>query len=353
LTISHSPRGGKVLVSATAQGMFSAGSMRRREFITLIGAAVAAWSLAACVEPAGAQSVTPKRLGVLSGFGCRSGIISQRLAELGWIDGRTLTIDCVSTVDTDQLTVLANELVARRPDVLAASPTAYVRALKQATATIPIVMISTPSPVEMGLVTNLPRPEANVTGTAQSGADNTSKRLQLLKQILPRLARLAILLRAGGDPLFNELATKDANAAASTLGFDWQAFSPDVPEDYDKIFARLAEEGFDAAYVPPGPLSYANITRIVELERRHRVPTLGDHPIFAKNGFLLTYGDDPNRNLVRSAEYVDKILRGSKPGDLPVEQPTTFELVINLKTAKELGLTVPPALLALATEVIE
>jgi len=150
--------------------------MRRREFITLIGAAVAAWSLAACVEPAGAQStVLPKRLGVLSGFGCGRGIISQRLAELGWIDGRTLTIDCVSTVDTDQLTLLATELVARRPDVLAASPTAYVRALKQATATIPIVMISTPSPVEMGLVTNLPRPEANVTGTAQSGADNTSK----------------------------------------------------------------------------------------------------------------------------------------------------------------------------------
>jgi len=126
-----------------------------------------------------------------------------------------------------------------------------------------------------------------------------------------------------------------------------------VPEDYDRIFARLAAEGFDAAYVPPGPQSYANLTRIAELGRRHRVPTLGDHPIFAKNGFLLTYGDDPNRNSVRSAEYVDKILRGAKPGDLPVEQTTTFELVINLKTANELGLTVPPELLALATEVIE
>jgi len=170
-------------------------------------------------EPADAQStVPPKRLGVLSGFGCGRGSLSQRLAELGWIDGRTLTIDCVSTVDTDQLTLLATELVARRPDVLAASPTAYVRALKQATATIPIVMISTPSPVEMGLVTNLPRPEANITGTAQSGADNTSKRLQLLKQMLPSLARLAIILRAGADTLFAEIVTKDATAAASTLG---------------------------------------------------------------------------------------------------------------------------------------
>jgi putative ABC transport system substrate-binding protein len=162
--------------------------MRRREFITLIGNAVAAWPITARVEPAGAQStIAPKRLGVLSGFGCGGGIIRQRLAELGWIEGRTLVIDCVSTVSPDQLTRLATELVARRPDVLAASPTNYVMALKQATATIPIVMQSTPNPVETGLVTNLPRPEANVTGTAQSGADNISKRLQLLKQMLPRL----------------------------------------------------------------------------------------------------------------------------------------------------------------------
>jgi putative ABC transport system substrate-binding protein len=327
--------------------------MRRREFITLIGAAVAAWLIATCVDPAGAQSTGPKRLSVLSGFGCNPGIIRQRLAELGWIEGRNLAIDCVSTVSPDQLTRLATELVARRPDVLAASPTSYVMALKQATATIPIVMLSTPNPVETGLVTNLPRPEANVTGTAQSGADNTSKRLQLLKQMLPGLARLAIIWWARGDPAFIERATKEATAAASTLGFALQAFSVAVPEDYDSIFARLTAEGFDAAYVPPGPFSYASLTRIAELGRRYRVPTLGDHPIFAKNGFLLTYGDEPNRNLVRSAEYVDKLFRGSKPGDLPVEQTTTFELVINLKTAKELGLIVPPALLALATEVIE
>ena len=139
----------------------------------------------------------------MSGFGCSGGAFTRRLAELGWIEGRTLTRDCVSTVssDPDQLTLLATELVARRPDVLAASPTAYVRALKQATPTIPIVMLSTPSPVETGLVTNLARPEANVTGTAQSGADNTSKRLQMLKQMLPTLARLAVIWRAGSDPL--------------------------------------------------------------------------------------------------------------------------------------------------------
>jgi putative tryptophan/tyrosine transport system substrate-binding protein len=330
--------------------------MRRREFITLIGAAAAAWLIVGSVEPEVAQSsVPPKRLGILSGFGCEAGPFLRRLAQLGWIERRTLTVDCVSTVsaEPDQLTLLATGLVARRPDVLAASPTSYVRALKQATATIPIVMVSTPNPVEAGLVTNLPRPESNVTGTAQSGADNTSKRLQLLKQMLPGLTRLAIIWPTPGDPLFIEIATKDATAAASTLGFTLQAFRVAVSEDYDRVFAQLTAEGFDAAYVPPGPLSYTNQTHIAELGRRHRVATLSDHPIFAKNGFLLTYGEDPARNGVRSAEYVDKILRGSKPGDLPVEQPTTFELVVNLKTAQELGLTVPPTLLALATQVIE
>jgi putative ABC transport system substrate-binding protein len=330
--------------------------MRRREFITLVGAAVAAWFFTACVDPAGAQNtVPPKRLGILSGFGCSNLTLLRRLAELGWIEGRTLTIDCVSTVSPgpDQLTRLATELVARRPDVLAASPSTYVRALKQATATIPIVMLSTPNPVEAGLVTNLARPEANVTGTAQSGSDNISKRMQMLKQMLPGLARLAIIWWADGDPLFIERAEKDATATAGRLGFAWQAFRAAVPEDYDKIFAQLATEEFDAAYVPPGPLSYANLTRIAELGRRHRMATLSDHPIFAKSGFLLTYGDEPTRNLARAAEYVDKLFRGSQPGDLPVEQPTTFELVINLKTAKELGLTVPPTILALATQTVE
>ena len=323
----------------------------------LIGALAAALSLATCVEPAGAQSTVPqKRLGLLSGFGCSRGTLARRLAELGWIEGRTLIYDCVATIsspDPDQLTLLATELIARRPDVLVTGPSTYVRTLKQVTAIIPIVMASTPDPVEAGLVTNLPRPEANVTGIAQSGADTTSKRMQMLKQMLPRLARLAIIWWAKSDPPFIARTEKDVTAAASTLGFTWQAFRAGVPEDYDRIFAGLAAEGFDAAYVPPSPLSYANFVRIAVLGRRHRILTLGDHPIFAKNGFLLTYGEDPTRTVERAAEYVDKLFRGSRPGDLPIEQPTTFELVINLKTAKEFDLNVPPGLLALATQVVE
>jgi putative ABC transport system substrate-binding protein len=214
-------------------------------------------------------------------------------------------------------------------------------------------MASTQNPLEAGLVTNLARPEANVTGMAWSGADNTAKRIELLKQMLPRLARLAIIRPAIRNPQIAELYTKEANAAASALGFAWQAFTTNVPEDFDSIFAQVAADGFDAAYVEPNNLIYPNLTHIVELARRHRVPTLSDHSFLAKHGFLLTYGSDPDRDFARAAEYVDKILRGSRPGDLPVEQPTTFDLVINLKTAKELGLAVPPALLAIATEVIE
>jgi putative ABC transport system substrate-binding protein len=327
----------------------------RREFITLIGGATAVWFLAACVGPAGAQSaVPPKRLGFLNSFACVSGgVIEERLRELGWILGRTLVIDCLYMASPDQSALLAAELVARRPDVLAGYTHLEIRALKQATATIPIVMFSTPSPVEMGLVTNLPRPEANVTGVAQSGADNTSKRIDLLKRMLPALARLAIILRAGGNPEYNDQVFKDVAAAASTLGIAWQAFYPAVPDDFDNIFARLEAEGFDAAYLPPGPLSIMNMKRIAELAQRHRVPTLGDFSIFAKNGFLLSYGNDLSSNFVRAAEYVDKILRGAKPGDLPIEQPTKFELVINSKTAKALGITIPPQLLAIADEVVE
>ena len=215
-------------------------------------------------------------------------------------------------------------------------------------------MASTTNPVEAGLVTNLARPEANVTGLAWTGADNTAKRIGLLKQMLPRLARLGVIRRRlGSTPQIAELYTKDANAAASALGFTWQAFTADVPKDFDSIFAQLAAEGFDAVYVQPSSLLYPNLTHIVELARRHRMPTLSDHSYLAKHGFLLTYGSDPDRDFARAAEYVDKILRGSKPGDLPIELPTTFDLVINLKTAKELGIAVPPALLAIATEVVE
>jgi putative ABC transport system substrate-binding protein len=326
----------------------------RMGFVGLLAVA-----MATCPSLATAQNTiaSAKRLGFLSGFGCSTdaypSAVRRRLAELGWINGQTLILDCVSTVAPDQAGTLAAELVARRPDVLAAQPADYVRALKQATATIPIVMVTTPNPVESGLVTNLARPEANVTGVVSSGREVAAKRIELLKRLLPRLAKLAVLERKGEDSVVHAQLEKDIADAAAKLGFTWQAFQPGKQEDYDAIFARLAAEGFDAAYVEPGPLLDANQTHVAQLAMRHRVPTVGDYPYHVENGLLLAYGEDANRLNERAAEYIDKILRGAKPGDLAIERPFKFDLAVNLKTAKALGILVPETILRFANKVIK
>jgi putative ABC transport system substrate-binding protein len=309
--------------------------------------------------PAMAQNATaaPKRLGFLSGFGCSTDAypspLRRRLAELGWINGQTLIVDCVSTVNPDQVGALVSELVARQPDVLAAQPTDYVRALKQATATIPIVMVATPDPVESGLVPNLVRPGANVTGTVSSGREVATKRIALLKRLVPRLAKLAVIERHGGDAVVRAQLEKDFTALAADLEFTWQAFSPAVPEDYDALFARLAAEGFNAAYVEPGPLLDANQALVASLAMRHRIPTVGDYSYHAENGLLMVYDEDANRLNESAAGYIDKILRGAKPGDLPVEAPIKFNLVVNLKTAKALGITIPDSFKLFANKVVQ
>jgi putative tryptophan/tyrosine transport system substrate-binding protein len=315
-------------------------------------------AMATCCSLATAQNTTapPKRLGFLSGFGCSTDAypssLRRRLTELGWISGQTLIVDCVSTDYPDQASALVAELVARRPDVLAAQPPDYVRALKQATTTIPIVMVATPNPMESGLVANLARPGANVTGVASSGREVAAKRIELLKRLLPRLAKLAVIERKDGDAVVHAQLEKDITDAGTKLGFTWQAFSPAASEDYDAIFARLAAQGFDAAYVEPGPLLNENQTRIAALALRHRVPTIGNYSYHAENGLLFAYGEAADPLNERAAEYVDRILRGAKPGDLPVEGPVKFNLVVNLKTAKALGLVVPESFLLSANKVI-
>jgi len=227
-----------------------------------------------------------------------------------------------------------------------------VRALKQATTTIPIVMVATPNPMESGLVANLARPGANVTGVASSGREVAAKRIELLKRLLPRLAKLAVIARKDGDAVVHAQLEKDITDAGTKLGFTWQAFSPAASEDYDVIFARLAAQGFDAAYVEPGPLLNENQTRIAALALRHRIPTIGNYSYHAENGLLFAYGEAADPLNERAAEYVDRILRGAKPGDLPVEGPVKFNLVVNLKTAKALGLVVPESFLLSANKVI-
>lgn len=330
-----------------------------RPITKVIRGGIIAIAIATCSGVAAAENnaAPPKRVGFLSGFGCSTDAnpspFRRRLAALGWVHGRTVILDCVSTVDPGQVDALAAELVARRPDVLAAQPANYVRALKQATATVPIVMVTTPNPVESGLVTDLARPEANVTGVASSGRDVAVKLTELMKKLLPRLKKLAVIERNGGDAVVHAQLEKDVTGASTKFGFTWQAFNPAAPEDYDAIFARLAAEGFDAAYVEPGPLLDANLARVAKLAIKHRIPTFGIFPYYADNGLLLAYGGDADPLNERAADYVDKILRGAKPGNLPITQPVKFNLEVNLKTAKALGLVIPKSFLVAADKVIK
>jgi len=320
------------------------------KLIMLIGGLAIAWPLACYAQ----QPKQPlKRIGVLPAFvPCPlqpDNPIVRRLGELGWIEGQNFVFDCVSAVGRmDQVPALARELVSRRPDVLMAGTPPFIKELKQETTTIPIVMLGAADPVGYGLVTNLARPEANVTGVAYWGSDMLPKRIELLSEVVPQLRRLAII---GGnrDATFIKIIEEGATVAAKRFGFSWQAF---LENNYDEIFARLSAEHFDAAYIASSPSNMQNSARIVELALRHRIPAVGEVSTLAMTGLLLSYGQDL-RTTARASDYVDKILRGAKPSDLPVEQATKLLLTINLKTAKQLGITIPPSLIARADEVIE
>ncbi|HEY0913200.1 MAG TPA: ABC transporter substrate binding protein, partial [Bradyrhizobium sp.] len=179
------------------------------------------------------------------------------------------------------------------------------------------------------------------------------KLIGLVKRLLPRLTKLAVIERNAGDAVVHAQFEKDVTEASTKLEFSWQAFNPATAEDYDKIFARLAAEGFDAAYVEPGPLLDANLTRVAALAMRHRIPTFGNYPYYADNGLLLAYGGDADPLNERAADYVDKILRGAKPGSLAITQPVKFNLEVNLETAKALGLAIPESFLLAADKVIK
>jgi putative tryptophan/tyrosine transport system substrate-binding protein len=269
------------------------------------------------------------------------------------VEDRTLIRDCVLAYGRfEQAPALAAELVARRPDVLFGTATPTVRALMQATKTIPIILVAG-DPIESGLVKNLARPEGNVTGISLIHFDLLAKRIELLKQLIPRLSRLAFVVGKGLDLVDFERQSSELNHAADVLGFSWQVFYLAGAEDVDKFFANLAAEGFDAAYIPPGSVNYQIREQIGDAARQYRVPTVADLDVFARAGALLSYGVDVSTVYVRAAEYIDKILRGAKPADLPVEQPTKFRLIINVKTANALGLYVPLHLQQLADELIE
>jgi len=325
--------------------------MKRREFITLLGGA-AAWPLAARAQQAGPQpTIGFLAAGTPTSHGQRVAAFVQRLRELGWIEGRTITIEYRwAEGRSERFAEIAAELVRRKVDVIVTSATEAIVAAKQATSVIPIVFAAAGDPVGTGLVASLARPGGNVTGLSVQQTDVAAKRVELLREIVPGLRRLAILGNVSGPAVVLDM--REVQAAARTLGLEVITSEIRRGEDIAPAFAALKGHA-DALYVANDPLVGTHRFRINTLALAARLPTMHGSGEYAEVGGLMSYGPNSADLFRRAADFVDKILRGAKPGDIPVEQPTKFELVINLKTAKALGLEVPPTLLARADEVIE
>jgi putative tryptophan/tyrosine transport system substrate-binding protein len=325
--------------------------MRRREFITLVGGAAFAWPVVVQAQQA-AKLPRIGFLGVSTPSGWRNYVTAfeQRLHELGWIEGRTVAIEMRWAEGRgERFEEIAAEFVRTKVDVIVTGGGA-VTAAKQATSIVPIVFALANDPVGIGLVASLARPGGNVTGLSQQATDLAGKRLELLRAFVPGLGRLAILGNADYPAALLEMG--EVQEAARKLGLDTSMSEIRHAEDIDTVFDAFRGRT-QALYVVADPLTGSNRAHINTAALNARLPTMHGIREYTETGGLISYGPSISDLFRRAAELVDKILRGAKPADLPVEQPTKFELVINLKTARALGLEVPSTLLALADEVIE
>ena len=318
--------------------------MKRRDFITLLGAAVASWPLAAR-----AQQKLPT-IGFFSAGSAAAlrdwvGALVQRLRELGWTEGRTVEIQYRWADGHDErLAEIAAELGRLK---VSAGP---VIAAKKATAVIPIVFATAAEPLQLGLVANLARPGGNVTGLSSQSNESAGKRLELLRELVPSLRRLAIMVNADAPAAMLEMA--DTERTAHALGLEVVTLKIRGARDIVPAFESLKGRA-DALFVPPEPLALTNRVRINILAAAGRLPTIYGFREYVEAGGLMSYGASLPDQFRRAGDYVDKILRGTKPGDIPVEQPSKFDLVVNLTTAKALGLIIPESFLVRADEVIE
>jgi putative tryptophan/tyrosine transport system substrate-binding protein len=326
--------------------------MRRREFITLLGGVAAAWPLAArAQQPAKLPTIGYMGPNTPSVDSYRLPAFVQRFGELGWIEGRTVTIEYRwAEGRSEHLAEIAAEFVQRKVDVILTAATPSTVAAKQATSTIPIVFAAVGDPVGTGIVASLARPGGNVTGMSLQQTDSADKRLELLREVIPGLRHLAIMAN-GGNPAA-VLDMREAEAIAHTVGLEAVTSEIRRPEDIVPAF-DVFKDRVEALYVCNDPLAVTNRVLISTSALDARLPTMFGGREYIEVGGLMSYSASFPDLFRRAADFVDKILRGAKPADLPVQQPTQFELVINLKTAKALGLTVPPMLLARANEVIE
>jgi putative tryptophan/tyrosine transport system substrate-binding protein len=323
--------------------------MNRRAIITLLGGAAAAWPLAARAQQLGKMP----RVGVLVSLTAphpfteafRSG-----MRDLGYIEDRNVAIEWrYANAQFSRAVELAAELVRLQVEVIAAYHTPAVKAAMNATRTIPIVMSPAGAPLEMALVESLARPGGNVTGLSNMEAELGGKRLGLLREAIPGLARVAVLA-AKTDP-FTAPFVKDLQSGASGVGLQLHPVMANAPGEFEDAFAAMSAAGDQAVIIQPNFLPQT--AAIVALAAKHRLPILSSYRDTTRAGGLISYSADHAAHFRRAATFVDKILKGAKPAELPVEQPTKFELVINLKTANALDIVVPPTLLARADEVIE
>jgi ABC-type uncharacterized transport system substrate-binding protein len=326
--------------------------MRRREFITLLGGATAAWPLAARAQQAG-------KLPTIGFLGANSPAVQsrwtaafvQRLRELGWIEGRTVAIEYRWAEGRfDRAPGIIAEFVRLKVDVIVTHATANILAAKQGTSVIPIVFAAVADPVGIGVVDSLARPGGNITGLSNQFTDLAGKRIEILREVVPGLRRLAILANVGIANTALEIG--EVQAAARTLRLEIATF--DIRQDEDIVPAFAALKGrADALYVFAEPLVNTNRVRISSLAKDAGLPTVAGFREFVDAGGLMSYGPNLADQFRRAGDHVDKILRGTKPADIPVEQPVRFDLIVNLITAKALGLTIPETFLVRATEVIE
>ena len=323
--------------------------MRRRDFVTLIGGAAATWPLAA-----EAQQTRLPTIGFLgadpAAFSPWTSALVSRLRELGWIENRTVTIEYRwSEGRTDRYAEFAAEFVRMKVDVIVTVGSA-VPTVRQATSAIPIVFAVGIDPVGSGLVASLAKSGGNVTGLSLQAANLAGKRIGLLREVVAGLRRLGIVFNAGNAQPVLEM--EETKAAAQTLGLDVVPLeirqAADIAPAFDAVTGKV-----DAIYVAIDQLMVANLARLLTLALGARLPTIFSTRDFVRSGGFMSYGPSYSELFRRAADYVDKILRGARPGDIPVEQPTKFELVVNLTTAKALGLTIPQQFVLRADEVIE
>jgi putative tryptophan/tyrosine transport system substrate-binding protein len=327
--------------------------MRRRRFITLLGSAAAAWPLAARAQ----QPSTLKRFGFITsgsatGIQARFVCFMDGLRQFGWIEGQTISVERRWGVGSSEpLATLAEELTRLKLDLIVATGTPAAQVMQRTTRDVPVVFVMVSDPVASGIVKSLARPGENVTGFSNFLPATTGKLLEFIKTVVPATSRFAFLYDPANEGKLLEL--RELQASAQVLGVALEPRELRTPDDIENAFMSMAKTRPEGLIVPSDSVTLGSLRRIVELAAAIRLPAIYQTRDFVEAGGLMSYGLNVCQHHRRAASYVDKILKGARPVDLPVELPTTFELLINVNTAKALGLEIPPTLLAIADEVIE